>query len=381
MKTIALILLFLRRVYPHCHSVSPDMGRDGAVSGSNYQHRRDEREEMVSGECAQTLISTDCSCLKCEKQTLALIKGKIGFNFLSAALISTGCQRQRWRMKSSLFSSNLTHQLNSAIRETAEWETLKLKSFSELQAVPLSRFGERNLKILIGGYWLAGISVSKALMHSLIWYSQNDKSRRSLTAHIPTHSHCSHCFIPAPNPASPQLNPSPHPASPQQHLSPLPASPIASFQPLPASQLTAMSTQLHPNLLSHPHRIILTHSQCPCSFIPTHFQHHHSLIPAHQVKAALTSWEGAAVDQRIFSSGCFSLYEITFTWFLHHVAFKTSWLLYDWQIYHTDSQRQTSELSKRLMGPHPATYFNNGANSAWNCSRKTGNIKLLILII
>lgn len=47
MKTIALILLFLRRVYPHCHSVSPDMGRDGAVSGSNYQHRRDEREEMV----------------------------------------------------------------------------------------------------------------------------------------------------------------------------------------------------------------------------------------------------------------------------------------------------------------------------------------------
>lgn len=338
MKTIALILLFLRRVYPHCHSVSPDMGRDGAVSGSNYQHRRDEREEMVSGECAQTSNMNNLCWLKCEKQTLALIKGKIGFNFLSAALTSTGCQRQRWRMKSSLFSSNLTHQLNSAIRETAEWETLKLKSFSELQAVPLSRFGERNLKILIGGYWLAGISVSKALMHSLIWYSQNDKSRSSLTAHISTHSHCSHCFIPAPNPASPQL-----------HLSPLPASPIASFQPLPASQLTAMSTQLlpsplpaspqlHPNLLSHPHRIILTHSQCPCSFIPTHFQHHHSLIPAHQVKAALTSWEGAAVDQRIFSSGCFSLYEITFTWFLHHVAFKTSWLLYDWQIYHTDSQ-------------------------------------------
>lgn len=290
MKTIALILLFLRRVYPHCHSVSPDMGCDGAVSGSNYQHRRDEREEMVSGECAQTLISTDCSCLKCEKQTLALIKGKIGFNFLSAALISTGCQWQRWGMKSWLFSSNLTHHLNSAIRETAEWETLKLKSFSELQAVPLSRFGEKNLKILIGGYWLVGICVSKALMHSLIWYSQNAENRRSLTPHIPIHSHCSHCFLPAPNPASPQ-----------QHLSPLPASPIASFQPLPASQLTAMSTQLHtsplpaspqlhPNLLSPSPQNYPNPLPVSLQLHPNHFQHHHSFIPAHQVKAALTCY-------------------------------------------------------------------------------------------
>lgn len=291
MKTIAPILLFLSRVYPHCHSVSPDMGRDGAVSWSNYQHRRDEREEMVSGECAQTLISTDCSCLKCEKQMLALIKGKIGFNFLSAALISTGCQWQRWGMKSSLFSSNLTHHLNSAIRETAEWETLKLKSFSELQAVPLSRFGERNLKILIGGYWLAGICVSKALMHSLIWYSQNDENRRPFTAHIPTHSHCSHCFIPAPNPASPQLHLSPLPASPQLHTSPLPASP-----------------QLHPNLLSPSPQNYPNPLPVSLSFIPTHFQHHHSFIPAHQVKATLTSWEGAAVDQRIFSSVLFRMF-------------------------------------------------------------------------
>lgn len=246
-------------------------------------------------------------------------------------------------------------------------------------------------------------------MHSLIWYSQNDKNRRSLTAHIPTHSHCSHCFIPAPNPASPQLhlsplpaspqlNPSPHPASPQQHLSPLPASPIASFQPLPASQLTAMSTQLlpsplpaspqlHPNLLSHPHRIILIHSQCPCSFIPTHFQHHHSFIPAHQVKAALTSWEGAAVDLlisyifRMFFSVWDHVYMVSAS-FCFQDFLTVIWLAdLSHRLWSVVLQRQTSELSKRLMGPHPATYFNNGANSAWNCSRKTGNIKLLILII